>query len=241
MFRILCGCLALLTGAEPPPNAVHLLGLSDIARNAKGVLKVENGYLTFRSSNASALIPLALATEFSVQQETRALVGGTAGRLLLLAPFGSGRAISMVRHGVETITIDYKDQRGGEHGAILVLPKGDGAKFAELLIANGVKRGAEPDAAIPGKEEKRAPILNREALANAVIEIRPVTGSDHRLPDEFRMSIYEQLFEGLFKTGQFQHVGLRRKHAREPPHGTARKDGWVRHDPVQGLTLKLRG
>ena len=206
MFRILCGCLALLTTAEPLPNAVHLLGLSDIARNAKGVLKVENGNLTFRTSTASALIPLASATGFSVQQETRALVGGTAGRLLLLAPFGSGRVVSMVRHGVETITIDYTDQRGGEHGAILVLPKGDGAKFAELLIANGVHRGAAPDSAVPIKEEKRAPILNKQALTNAVIEIRPVIGSDHRLPDEFRMSIYEQLFEGLFKTGQFQHV-----------------------------------
>ena len=218
MFRLLCCYLTLpvllLTATEPkatnpanpPPNAVHLLGLSDIAHNAKGVLKVENGNLSFRTPTASALIPLASATEFSVQQETRALVGGTAGRLLLLAPFGSGRAISMIRNGVETITIDYHDQRGGEHGAILMLPKGDGAKFAELLETNGVKRGAGPDAAVPAKQDKRPPILNKEALANAVIEIRPVTGSDHRLPDEFRMSIYEQLFEGLFQTGQFQHV-----------------------------------
>ena len=224
MFRLLCCYLTLpvllltATGpnatnpASPPPNAVHLLGLGDIARNAKGILKVENGNLSFRTPTASALIPLASATEFSVQRETRALVGGTAGRLLLLAPFGSGRAISMIRNGVETITIDYHDQRGGEHGAILVLPKGDGAKFAELLETNGVKRGAGPEAAVPGKaavpakQDKRLPILNKEALANAVIEIRPVTGSDHRLPDEFRMSIYEQLFEGLFETGQFQHV-----------------------------------
>ena len=207
MVRNICLYLAFLAAspAEPPPNAVHLLGLADIARNAKGILKVEGGHLTFRTATAAARISLASATGFSVEQETRALLGGAAGRLLLLAPFGSGRAISMIRTGVETITLRYTDGRGGEHGCVLILPKGDGAKFAEMLETDGVKRGALPTAT-EAAEEKHPLARGPAAWANAVIEIRPVAGGDPQLPDEFRVSIYEQLFEELWKTGQFQHV-----------------------------------
>lgn len=205
MVRNICLYLAFLAAspAEPPPNAVHLLGLADIARNAKGVLKVEGGNLTFRTATAAARISLASATGFSIEQETRALLGGAAGRLLLLAPFGSGRAISMIRTGVETIALRYTDARGGEHGCVLMLPKGDGARFAEMLETGGVKPGTIPEAPEP-TQDRPPTVMNNKALLNAVIELRPLT--DFSLPESFRVAIYEQLFDGLWKTGQFQHV-----------------------------------
>jgi len=185
-----------------PPNAVHILGLADINAYAKGTLQIDGANIAFRGNSASARIPLASVTAFTVEQETKPLFRGNAGRLLLLAPFGSGRAISMIRTGVETLTLQYRDIRDGDHGCILMLPKGDGSAFAERLKRVGIREERGDDGTLPPPRKAPSTILLKERLANAKVQVDPIVG----LPPEFRTSIYEQLIAALWDTGQFQHV-----------------------------------
>jgi hypothetical protein len=66
-------------------------------------------------------------------------VGGTAMTLgKAAAPYGGGRVVSLFAHKkYDFLTVEYLDNRGGFHGAIFQLEKGQGETFKKALVANG--------------------------------------------------------------------------------------------------------
>lgn len=198
-----------MPGAEPKPAgltidpAFHIAGLENIDPYAKGTLTVANGRLNFIRDMTSVQIPFSALSGYAIEQDTKGLTHGKKSLLLSLAPFGSGKALSMIRTGVDMLTLEYKDSRGGIRGSILMLPKGSGANVAKLLagqgVPEGVSRNADPPPAATTASAKLPPL--------ASIQVDTVTlDADTELPAEFLVSIYEQVIDALWRTGSFIHV-----------------------------------
>ena len=69
--------------------------------------------------------------------DSQRAIGGTLGTLTQLAPFGSGRVLSMFRTKLETLTIQYRDSDGGLHGVIFTVPLGKAEMIKQELISHG--------------------------------------------------------------------------------------------------------
>jgi len=69
------------------------------------------------------------------------------GTLTMLAPFGSGRVLSLFRTKLDTLTIQYRDTGGGLHGVIFTVPLGKAQIIKQELITYGAKTciPTEPD------------------------------------------------------------------------------------------------
>ena len=139
-------CLVLLLGtfistsdAQAPAStdAVTVMGLTGVKQNTKGSLKVENGFLSFSYSDSSRDVSAASIQDVVTGSDSQRVVRGTAGTLSKLAPYGGGRALSLLREKLDIITIQYRDQDGGLHGAIFSMPVGHAELIKEALLAQG--------------------------------------------------------------------------------------------------------
>jgi hypothetical protein len=60
----------------------------------------------------------------------------------IVAPYGSGSALPLLRRKVDTLTIQYRDADGGLHGAIFTVPRGMAEAIEKELIAQGARTTA---------------------------------------------------------------------------------------------------
>lgn len=74
-------------------------------------------------------------------------VGGVPANLGKAAvPFGGGRAVSLFSHKkYDTVTLEYRDEDEGVHGAIFQLSKGQGELVRNELGKRGVMPGSGRD------------------------------------------------------------------------------------------------
>lgn len=127
---------------QPAPaatEALHVTGLTEVKQNTKGSLKVENGSFSFVCSKGTYDVPVASVQDVVTGNDSKRAVGGTVGTLTMLAPYGAGRAISLLRDKIDTLTIQYRDSNGGLHGAIFTLPVGHAEAIKEKLLAQGAR------------------------------------------------------------------------------------------------------
>lgn len=123
-------------------EAVQVTGLTDIKRNTKGTLKIENGSLSFMSSKASCNVSAAAIQDVVTGNDSQRAVGGTVGTLTMFAPYGAGRALSLFRNKIDVITIEYRDADGGLHGTIFTLPVGKAQVIKQELLDQGAHTSA---------------------------------------------------------------------------------------------------
>jgi len=142
--------------ADSTPQFTHVLGLEDVKHNANGKLSVNEGGLDFRGSASHAQIPVASIEDIFTGEDSHQ----TGGKLLTLAkmgvPYGGGRVLSLLTHEkFEILTVEYRDENGGLHGALFTMPLGQATIIKKQLIARGAKASipVNEDAAAP-KEEK---------------------------------------------------------------------------------------
>jgi hypothetical protein len=172
-FKILAG-VALLFGlplissarAQQPPGpvkAVELTGLTGVKEKAKGTLTVENGSLHFVHKKESSDVTVSSMADVVTGADTQRAIGGTLGTLSMVAPYGSGRFLSLFRTKIDTLIVKYRDADGGLHGAIFTVPVGAAEDLKKQLIAQGAHTtiATEPNAApapaatSPSKEQKQ--------------------------------------------------------------------------------------
>ena len=132
------------------PKVVHVLGLENVKRNAKGKLSVEPGKMQFAAGTARAEVPITAILDIFTGDDSKRLIGGTLGTLTMFGPYGSGRFLSLFRTKVDTLTVEYRDDQGGLHGAVFMLPEGKAATVKKALIAQGAR------ASIPVEEEMKS-------------------------------------------------------------------------------------
>jgi hypothetical protein len=116
---------------------MQLIGLAGLNENTKGNLTVINGTLRFIHSKGNADVGAISIENVVTGTDSQRMIGGTVGTLTQLAPFGSGRALSLFRTKIDTLTIQYRDADGGLHGVIFTVPLGKAEMIKQELIAHG--------------------------------------------------------------------------------------------------------
>ena len=137
----LCSCLASVSHAQQTQGmtqAVQLIGLAGVEEKAKGKLTVLNGTLRFIYAKGNADVATAAIQDVVTGTDSQRVIGGTLGTLTMLAPFGSGRVLSLFRTKLDTLTIQYRDGNGALHGVVFTMPQGEAERIKNELIAQGV-------------------------------------------------------------------------------------------------------
>jgi len=132
-----CSAVSHAQQAQTLTPAVQLIGLAGLNGNTKGNLTVINGTLRFIHSKGNADVATLSIENVVTGTDSQRAIGGTLGTLTQLAPFGSGRVLSLFRTKLDTLTIQYRDADGGLHGVIFTVPLGKAEIIKQELIANG--------------------------------------------------------------------------------------------------------
>jgi hypothetical protein len=125
--------------AQTLTQAVQLIGLAGLKENTKGNLTITNGTLRFSHSKGNADIAASSIENVVTGADSQRAIGGTLGTLTQLAPFGSGRVLSLFRTKFDTLTIQYRDADGGLHGVIFTVPFGKAEMIKQELIVQGAR------------------------------------------------------------------------------------------------------
>lgn len=104
-------------------KAEHVDGFPDIKRNKRGTLALSADALTFSAKSGRPSIERSSITAVSAGSQSVEL-WGIGGRILRMGiPDGGGLAAATVmHHRVDMLTIAYRDERGGNHSAVFLLP-----------------------------------------------------------------------------------------------------------------------
>jgi hypothetical protein len=131
-------CVSHAQQAQTETEAVQLIGLAGLKDNTKGRLTVVNGTLRFIHAGGNADVAAPSIQDVVTGRDSQRVIGGTLGTLTsLAAPFGSGRALSLFRKKLDTLTVKYRDGDGSLHGVIFTMPAGNAETIKKELIALG--------------------------------------------------------------------------------------------------------
>jgi|SRR5271165_2351612 len=136
--------------APAAAEAVQVTGLTGIKEDTKGTLTVQNGTLTFATSKSSCDVSAASIQDVVTGNDSQRVIRGTVGTLTMLAPYGAGPAMSLLRNKIDSLTIQFRDSNGGLHGAVFTMPVGKAESIKESLLAHGAHTS------IPSKEDSTA-------------------------------------------------------------------------------------
>jgi hypothetical protein len=131
---------------DSTPQFNHVLGLEDVKHNAKGALTVSASGLDFKGAASHAQIPIASIEDIFTGEDSHQ----TGGKLLTVAkmgvPYGGGRVLSLLTHEkFDSLTVEYRDENGGLHGALFSMTLGQATIIKKQLIAQGAKASIPVD------------------------------------------------------------------------------------------------
>jgi hypothetical protein len=161
LFLVLSlGTFISISNAQAPASteAVQVTGLAGVKQNTKGSLKIENGSLSFAYSNSSCDVSAVSVGDVVTGSDSQRALRGTVGTLSRFAPYGGGRALSLLRNKLDIITIQYRDPDGGLHGAIFTMPVGKAELIKEALLAQGAHTSIPPEADSSLQSEAKEPV-----------------------------------------------------------------------------------
>ena len=126
--------------ADNPSSIIHVLGLEDVKQNAKGELTVTPEGLDFRGEASHAMVRTPSIVDIFTGEDSRQTGGVGLTVAKMAVPYGGGRVLSLFTHEkFDSLTVEYRDENGGLHGALFRLPLGQAAGIKRQLIAEGAK------------------------------------------------------------------------------------------------------
>jgi hypothetical protein len=120
-----------------PIKVDQITGLTGVKNKTKGNITIDNGNLRFAHGKANVELPAASMQDVVTGNDSQRMIHGTLGTLTMVAPYGSGRFLSLFRTKLETLTIKYRDADGGLHGAIFTMGVGKAEPLKKELVAHG--------------------------------------------------------------------------------------------------------
>ncbi len=154
MKRVLFAVLLLVvspfilpSNAQQPPAPIkvsQITGLTGVKNKTKGSITIENGNLRFAHGKTKVDLAVASMQDVVTGNDSQRFVHGTLGTLTMVAPYGSGRFLSLFRTKLETLTIQYRDADGGLHGAIFTMGVGKADALKKELVAHGAHTSIPP-------------------------------------------------------------------------------------------------
>ena len=143
------------TPPEPENIAVsgvfHIVGVPGLKRNARGDLLFSATDLTFKKGDKPLLVlPYARIQKVEVLSGERNYEKATAAAS---AVSSFGAFLILVKHKVDTVVVEYVNERNGKMAMVLQLPEHEGARCQQWLERHGAKgEGQEPQPATPEKK-----------------------------------------------------------------------------------------
>jgi hypothetical protein len=145
---IVCAPLVLWAQTKAPATGfkvTQITGLSGVKNKTSGRLLVDGSNLHFSHEQMKVDLPTNSMEDVITGNDSQRIIHGAPGLLLLAAPYGSGRFLSLFRTKLDTLTIKYRDTDGGLHGAIFTMPAGQAELLKKDLLANGAHTSAPPE------------------------------------------------------------------------------------------------
>ena len=126
--------------SDSTTQVINLLGLEGVKHNAKGKLTVNASGLAFQGAASHAQVPTASIEDVFTGEDSKQ----SGGKVLTVAkmgiPYGGGRMLSLITHEkFDSLTVEYRDENGGLHGALFTMPLGQATIIKKQLIARGAK------------------------------------------------------------------------------------------------------
>jgi hypothetical protein len=174
----------LRTASEPSSVAVHLIGLPDVPFSANGSLKLTQQGLAFTSNQTESDITYRQISAVSVGVD-RTEAGGKAGSVVRKLPYGAGPLFALAsKRQEDLLTVEYRDIRGGYHGAVFSLPFKSAAALQSSI--------AEHITPLTPVVETSCSTPHRNSIL-----IAPIRVQGAELPAEYRVLLYEQAQHAL--------------------------------------------
>jgi hypothetical protein len=132
--------------ADPTLQVNHVLGLEDVKHNVKGKLTVNANGLDFQGAAAHAQVPIASIEDIFTAEDSRQTGGKGMTVAKMAVPYGGGRVLSLITHEkFDSLTVAYRDEHGGLHGALFTMPVGQARDIKKQLVAQGAKSSIPVD------------------------------------------------------------------------------------------------
>jgi hypothetical protein len=145
-----------VSAATAPGSVKHVVGFENVKPNAKGELTVQGNELEFTTRKAKTDVSISSVQDLFTDQDFKQVIGGTTGTLAKMAiPYGGGRVLSLFQEKIDVLTVEYYDAKGGLHGAIFTLRKGQALPLKRQLLALGAHASIPLDE--PSKPEEKKP------------------------------------------------------------------------------------
>ena len=123
---VICGTAMMASSQSVPPNGTRssisatnvrqqqrptkstaIIGLDGVREKTQGTLNIEDERLCFVHSGSTSQIPAAAMEDVITGEDSQRVIRGTLGTLSMFAPYESGRALSMLRSKLDSLTIQY--------------------------------------------------------------------------------------------------------------------------------------
>jgi hypothetical protein len=145
----LVGCapwvLQAQTKAPTGIKVTQITGLPGVKNKTGGRLLAEGSSLHFSHEQMKVDLPTNSMEDVITGNDSQRFIHGAPGLLLMAAPYGSGRFLSLFRTKMDTLTIKYRDTDGGLHGVIFTMPAGQAEVLKKDLVAKGAHTSAPPE------------------------------------------------------------------------------------------------
>ena len=127
--------------ANPPiaiQRAFHLVGIPGVKRNGRVDVKLTTEALVFLKDQKEVLsLPYARVRRMQVLDGTRTYGKATYASVLA---FGlPGLIVLTKKSHVDTLVLDYVNERGGQMGLVIQVPAGTGGPCRDWLLKHGVQ------------------------------------------------------------------------------------------------------
>ena len=132
--------------SEPPAfqKLFHLVGIPGLRRDERVDLTVASDGLLFQTKQIRYEVPYARIHQVLLLRADRRYEGRTYAAAV--ATYGLGSLLILKKHHVDTVVVDYVNERGGKMGLVVQTETSQGAQLDSALKDKGVAV-VEPESA----------------------------------------------------------------------------------------------
>jgi len=114
----------------------HLVGIPGLRRDERVDLATNSDGLSFQTKKVKYQVPYARIHQVLLLRADRRYEGRTYAATL--ATYGIGSLFILKKHHVDTVVLDYVNERGGKMGIVIQMETSQGDQFKNLLNGRGV-------------------------------------------------------------------------------------------------------
>ncbi len=118
-------------------NIFHLVGVPGLRRDQRVNLIPSKDGLLFKTKNVEYRVPFARTKQIILFRADRRYEGRTYAAAVA-TPFAIGSLLILKKHPVDTVVLDYVNERGGMMGIVVQMERDQGAALKHELQGYGV-------------------------------------------------------------------------------------------------------